>query len=129
MAYLMPIPVSNFASHTAAVFCPVTGPHGPCVQGSEDCRVHIARKPSEYLRQVWFDTLVFDKEELDALVRSYGAHKLCLGTDYPFDMAEPDPVAFHDCLDTGSREKMLGGNAAELLGLEAKANINTAETG
>ena len=95
----------------------------------EDCRLHITRKPSEYLRQVWFDTLVFDKDELDALVSSHGAYKLCLGTDYPFDMAEPDPVAFHDRLDTRSREKILGGNAAELLGLEAKALIHTGETG
>ena len=45
----------------------------------EDCRLHITRKPSDYLRQVWFDTLVFDKDELDALVSSHGAHKLCLG--------------------------------------------------
>jgi aminocarboxymuconate-semialdehyde decarboxylase len=86
----------------------------------EDCRRHIDQEPSTYLRQVWLDTLVFDKDELDWLVSTHGADKLCLGTDYPFDMAEPDPVGFHDRLDPGSRAKILGLNAARLLGLEAR---------
>jgi aminocarboxymuconate-semialdehyde decarboxylase len=84
----------------------------------EDCRQHIGREPSSYLRQVWLDTLVFDQDQLASLVRTHGADKLCLGTDYPFDMAEPDPVGFHARLDEQSRAKILGGNAAELLGLE-----------
>lgn len=83
----------------------------------EDCRQHIAREPSSYLRQVWLDTLVFDRGQLDNLVRTHGADRLCLGTDYPFDMAEPDPVAFHAHLDDAERAKIVGLNAAELLGL------------
>jgi aminocarboxymuconate-semialdehyde decarboxylase len=83
----------------------------------EECRLHISREPSSYLRDVWFDTLVFDKDELDCLVHTHGADKLCLGTDYPFDMAEPDPVGFHDRLDVETRARILGLNAAALLGL------------
>lgn len=83
----------------------------------EDCRQHITREPSSYLRQVWLDTLVFDREELDSLVRTQGADRLCLGSDYPFDMAEPDPVGFHSHLAELDREKILGMNAAALLGL------------
>lgn len=86
----------------------------------EDCCQHISRKPSEFLRQLWFDTLVFDKGQLDELVRTHGADKLCMGSDYPFDMGEVDPVGFHDDLDASSRRKILGANAAELLGLSAK---------
>jgi aminocarboxymuconate-semialdehyde decarboxylase len=84
----------------------------------EDCRQHIAREPSSYLRQVWLDTLVFDRAQLDSLVRTHGAERLCMGTDYPFDMAEPDPVGFHAELDDEARERILGLNAAALLGLE-----------
>lgn len=83
----------------------------------EDCRQHIAREPSSYLRQVWLDTLVFDQDQLDCLVRTHGVDRLCLGTDYPFDMSEPDPVGFHSRLDEAARSKILGSNAAELLGL------------
>ena len=83
----------------------------------EDCREHICREPSSYLRQVWLDTLVFDQDQLAALVRSHGAERLCLGTDYPFDMAEPDPVGFHARLDEEAKRRILGLNAAELMGL------------
>lgn len=85
----------------------------------DDCRQHIGRAPSSYLRQIWLDTLVFDQDELDALVRTHGAARLCLGSDYPFDMAEPDPVGFHARLDDDARARILGLNAAELLGLAA----------
>ncbi|MGZ8337751.1 MAG: amidohydrolase family protein [Allosphingosinicella sp.] len=83
----------------------------------EDCRQHIHREPSTYLRQIWFDTLVFDQDELDWLVATHGAERLCLGSDYPFDMAEPDPVGFHARLEEKAKARILGLNAAELLGL------------
>jgi aminocarboxymuconate-semialdehyde decarboxylase len=84
-----------------------------------DCRAHITRAPSTYLRQIWADTLVFDKAELEALVLAHGADRLCMGTDYPFELGEPDPVGFHDSLGESARERILGGNAADLLGLVA----------
>lgn len=83
---------------------------------SEDCK-HL---PSSYLKKLWFDTLVFDTEQLDSLVRTLGSDRLCLGTDYPFDMAEPDPINFHQHLSDDDKAKILGINAAQLLGLTAK---------
>ena len=82
-----------------------------------DCRQHISKPPTEYLRQLYFDTLVFDRRHLRFLVETYGAEHLLMGTDYPFDMSEPDPVAFHAELDAHDRQKILGGNAARLLKL------------
>jgi aminocarboxymuconate-semialdehyde decarboxylase len=64
---------------------------------------------------------VFDKEQLSSLVRTHGSDRLCLGSDYPFDMAEPNPVAFHDELNDDDKAKILGLNAADLLGLRVKA--------
>jgi aminocarboxymuconate-semialdehyde decarboxylase len=86
-----------------------------------DCSEHCQNLPSSYLRKLWFDTLVFDKEQLDLLVRSHGSNRLCLGTDYPFDMAEPNPVEFHDQLGDEDKAKILGLNAADLLGLKLKS--------
>lgn len=88
----------------------------------EDCRQCIDQEPSHYLRQVWLDTLVFDKNELEWLVATHGADKLCMGTDYPFDMAEPDPVGFHERLDDSVKDRILGLNAAQLLGLTASSS-------
>ncbi|MEH3107844.1 MAG: amidohydrolase family protein [Sphingomonas fennica] len=82
-----------------------------------DCREGCAHEPSSYLKRLWFDTLVFDRDQLDMLVRTYGADHLCLGSDYPFDMAEPDPVGAIGHLPDTVQEKLLGRNAAMLLGI------------
>ena len=60
---------------------------------------------------------MFDKTELEHLVASHGVEKLCLGTDYPFDMGEPDPVGFLSDLPDDVRRRLAGSNAAGLLGL------------
>lgn len=86
----------------------------------EDCRLHISRGPSSYLSQVWFDSLVFDKAQLAHLVEVFGAERICMGSDYPFDMAEPDPVGFLDAFADEQRAAILGGNAARLLNLAVK---------
>lgn len=82
----------------------------------EDCRT-CRHPPSHYLRQLWFDTLVFDRRQLDALIAAHGDTRLCLGTDYPFDMAEPNPISFHSGIEGEARARIMGGNAAALLGL------------
>lgn len=82
-----------------------------------DCTRHISRPPSHYLRMLYFDTLVFDKAQLRFLIETHGADHLCLGTDYPFDMSEPDPIGFHAEVPESDRDKVLGATAAALLGL------------
>ena len=82
-----------------------------------DCSEQCRHEPSSYLRKLWFDTLVFDRDQLDGLIRTHGASRLCMGSDYPFDMAEPDPVGFHKHLMDAERAMVLGTNAAELLGI------------
>jgi len=83
----------------------------------EDCRQHITREPSSYLKQLWFDSLVFDRAQLDYLVSAYGANRICMGSDYPFDMGDPDPVGFLDHLDKDDRARIMGHNACQLLHL------------
>ncbi len=48
--------------------------------------------PSAYLRQMWYDTCVFDPETLARLVDLAGPDRVMLGSDWPFDMGDPDPV-------------------------------------
>lgn len=86
-----------------------------------DCREQCRNLPSSYLRRLWLDTLVFDPDQLDSLVHTHGADRLCLGTDYPFDMSEPDPLGFHSRLAEGDQARILGLNAADLLGLSPDA--------
>jgi aminocarboxymuconate-semialdehyde decarboxylase len=58
-----------------------------------ELRKHITRPPSEYLRQLYFDTLVFQPRMVEYLVDEFGADRVLLGTDYPFDMGPTDPLA------------------------------------
>jgi aminocarboxymuconate-semialdehyde decarboxylase len=88
------------------------------------CGVTIKKKPSEYLKKLYFDTVVFDERELRHLIEIWGADHIMLGTDYPFDMAEPDPVGLLGSIKGVSKKDMAlvaGGNAARLLGLPADA--------
>ncbi|MEX1104552.1 MAG: amidohydrolase family protein, partial [Dehalococcoidia bacterium] len=87
-----------------------------------ECRVHIDRPPSEYLRQVYVDTVVYTPESVAQLVAMMGAEHVLLGTDYPFDMGEDDPVGLVERtpgLSQADRELITGGNAARLLGIVA----------
>jgi len=75
--------------------------------------------PTTYLRRnVHFDTVVFTPHQLEALVKTYGGDRIVLGTDYPFDMLEYDPighVASVESLDSATRAAICGGNAKKLL--------------
>ena len=86
----------------------------------DDCRVNITRPPSDYLKQLYFDTVVFDPEQVAYMARRFGADHLLLGTDYPYDMAEANPVDFIlsvPGLSDEERARICGGNAARLLGV------------
>jgi aminocarboxymuconate-semialdehyde decarboxylase len=86
-----------------------------------DVRNGTSEPPSTYLRQLYYDTMVFDPFDLSILIQRYGADHVLLGTDYPYDMGEVDPVGLvlsvEDISDE-DRRAILGGNAARLLRLD-----------
>ncbi len=57
-----------------------------------DVRHGLPRPPSEYLSRFYFDSMVFEADQLGFLVDKYGSDHILLGTDYPYDMGEPDPI-------------------------------------
>jgi len=79
----------------------------------------MQRAPSEYLRQLYFDTLVYTPEALRHLIDQVGAGQVVLGTDYPFDMGAYDIHGLIEAVDGLTEEEragILGGNALRLLG-------------
>lgn len=49
--------------------------------------------PSEFCKQLYYDTAVFDTTLLAHLVSDMGAERVLLGTDHPFELGDTDPVA------------------------------------
>jgi aminocarboxymuconate-semialdehyde decarboxylase len=85
-----------------------------------DCHADLAHPPTTYLKRIYFDTVVFTPHQLVELVRVFGADHIVMGTDYPYDMGEYDPighVAGVAEFDEATRAAIVGGNAKKLLGL------------
>jgi aminocarboxymuconate-semialdehyde decarboxylase len=83
-----------------------------------DCRTVIKRPPSYYLAKMYFDTITFDPEMLRHMIGKYGPGHVLLGTDYPYDMGEEDPLGLIGSvrgLKRADRDMIEGGNAARLL--------------
>jgi aminocarboxymuconate-semialdehyde decarboxylase len=92
--------------------------HGRAVR--PEAKAAAKLRPVDYLRKMWFDTLVYEPEGVRHLVNMVGASQVVVGSDYPFDMGHYDPhglVGSAPGLMEAEVAAILGGNAAGLLGL------------
>ena len=76
----------------------------------------IMRTPSESLKMFYFDTITHEPQLLKSLVEFAGADHVLLGSDYPFDLGNEDPVGRLRSagLEPAEMELVLGGNAVRL---------------
>ena len=90
-----------------------------CANRPDQCPVALKKKPSEYLKQLYFDSMVFTAEGLRHLIAELGASQIVLGTDHPFPWTttEVDHILDQPGLSDAERVAMLGGTAAHLLGI------------
>ena len=100
---------SDRGCSTQPARCP-GGPHGA-----------IKKAPSEYLRQLYYDTMVFTAEGLRHLAAEVGPGQLMIGTDYPYPWTRTavDHVLATPGLTDDDRTAILGGTAMKLLGIRA----------
>jgi aminocarboxymuconate-semialdehyde decarboxylase len=83
----------------------------------QQCNKQIKMKPSEYLKKIYVDTIVFNPEALRHLIAVLGAGQIALGTDYPFPWAYTpvDDVMSQPELSDADRIAILGGTMSKLL--------------
>ena len=91
-----------------------------CVTFPDRCAaVLLKKKPTEYLRQLYYDSIVFSPEALRHLATQVGAGQIVMGTDYPFPWTHTsvDHILSTPGLSDAERAGMLGETAARLLGM------------
>lgn len=84
-----------------------------------DAHGDLPHLPTTYLKRVFFDSVVFTPHQLRHLVEVFGAGQILMGTDYPYDMADSDPVGHLASagLDEATFAAIAGGNSRRLFGI------------
>ncbi len=86
-----------------------------------ECRQHIDRPPSEYLKTFYFDTVNFNPSALRLALDFAGPDRILAGSDYPHQIGSiPLMIETIRQLDAPDdvKERIFGGNASSLLGLK-----------
>ena len=80
----------------------------------------IPESPATYARRFFYDAVVFDPASVRFLIGSFGESQIVVGSDYPFAMGDPDPVATLEKagLDAATLAAIRAGNALRFLGIE-----------
>ena len=93
--------------------------HGCLVFPDLCSKTPLKKHPTEYLRQLYFDSLVFTPEALRHLVAECGASQIMMGTDYPYPWTATavDHILNTPSLTDSDCMAILGGTASKLLGI------------
>lgn len=85
-----------------------------------DTGVKLKKKPTAYLRDMYYDTLVFTSEALRHLAAEVGSNRLVIGTDHPipWQSKSVDHILKAPGFSAKERRAMLGETAAKLLGID-----------
>jgi aminocarboxymuconate-semialdehyde decarboxylase len=86
-----------------------------------ECRAHISRPPTSYLKQFYFDTVNFDLNAIELAIAFAGVDHILAGSDYPHMIGSiPKMLGTIRCLNRSDTDKaaIFGGNAARLLNLQ-----------
>lgn len=87
-----------------------------------ECRQHIQKPPSDYLKShFYYDTVNFDPEALRLAIAFAGAERILAGSDYPHQIGSiPSMLSSLKSLSIGDADRaaIMGGNAARLFDFE-----------
>ena len=84
-----------------------------------EAREHCKHPFSHYLKNFYVDTITFRRDTLRFVLEIMPQGHVFMGTDYPYDMADPDPVGSVKAAveDKGLLDQVMGGNLGRVLGL------------
>jgi len=86
-----------------------------------ECKETVHQSPRQFLRNFYFDIITHSQEALRYLISLVGSDHVLLGTDYPYDMGDLNPVQTVSQLPgikAKDRQKIMRENAIALFGLK-----------
>jgi predicted TIM-barrel fold metal-dependent hydrolase len=93
-----------------------------CLVGPKGCdpNITLKKQPTEYLKQIFFDALIFSPEAIRHLAAQVGASQIVLGSDYPFpwELHPVDHIFASSSLSESEKADILGRTAAKLFNME-----------
>jgi len=116
------------AAHGGGYLPSYIGRSDHCVQHDKSRCKPVGKLPSQYLKQLYFDSLVYTKEQLRHLINEVGSDRIVIGTDFPFAMGDYDSVdtiLSIPGLSDNEREAILGGTAAGLLSIDRASSVGS----
>jgi aminocarboxymuconate-semialdehyde decarboxylase len=98
-----------------------------CLVSPKGCNpdIKLKKQPTEYLKQIYFDSLIFSPEAIRHLAAQVGASQIVLGSDYPYPwQLQPVDHIFASALSDDDKANILGRTAAKLLDVTLNSSVS-----
>ncbi len=106
------------AAHAGGYLPYVVGRLDFCHKNMPPARAKISKRPSTYLRRIYYDSVTFTQEALEMCLHVGGENRLMFGSDYPHNIGDMKGcLARVDALPARARDKVRGRNAERLFRL------------
>ena len=111
--------VKLIAGHGGATLPYLAGRLDRCHEMIPACASVIKDKPSEYLKRIWYDTVVYDQRALEMCIAVAGSpDRVLYGSDYPHNIGDmAGCLARVDALPGAQAKRVRGAAARELFRL------------
>ena len=106
------------AAHGGGALPYIAGRLDICFDNMPACREKISLRPSEYLKRIYYDSVVFQQESLELAIKVGGEDRVLYGSDYPHNIGDMKGcLARVDALPPAQRDAVRGGNAIRIFSL------------
>ena len=111
--------IKLIAAHAGAALPYLAGRLDICHERIPACAAVIKDKPSSYLRRIYYDTVVYERDALELCIKVAGsADNVLYGSDYPHNIGDmAGCLARVNALPGAQAKRIAGGNAQRIFGL------------
>ena len=105
------------AAHGGGYLPSYSGRNDQCLTAYPQLCKPLKKLPSEYLKQIYFDSVLFTPEDMRHLIAVVGASQVVVGTDYPtkWNRTPVDRIFDTPGLSDADRTAIFGGTLGKLL--------------